>query len=158
MLYLIPDPRHLISDTRICHAILITWYLTPVFVMLYLSLDIQHRYLPCYTCHLISYTCTYHAILITWYLTPVLAMLHLTLDILPPGTNTLDLILWHLTGYYYTGHLYFLAYSWLSLLRGLDYYIVTRHLVLLNSWTPVFLNPWKRVTPDTVLLLIPVIV
>ena len=70
----------------------------------YLTLICIHRYLPCYTYYLISDTGTCHAILITWYLTPVLAMLHLTLDILPPGTNTLDLILWHLTGYYYTGH------------------------------------------------------
>jgi len=110
MLYLIPDPRHLISNTGTCHAILITWYLTPVFAMLYLSLDIRHRYLPCYTYHLISDTGTYHAILITWYPTPIFAMLHLSLDIryryllcytyhLIPNTGTCHAILitWYLT-------------------------------------------------------------
>ena len=70
---------YLISDTGTCHVILITWYLTPVLVMLYLSLNIWHRYLPCYTYHLISDTDTCHATLrhltychlvpihLTWY-------------------------------------------------------------------------------------------
>jgi len=92
---------HLISDTDTCHAILDTWYLTPVLAtdtgtyhaildtwyttpiltMLYLTLDIWHWYLPCYTWHLIYDTGTCHAILDIWYLTPILAMLYLTLDI-----------------------------------------------------------------------------
>jgi len=36
------------------------------------------------------------------------------------GTDTLDLMLWHRTGYYHTWHRYYITYSWLSLLRGLD--------------------------------------
>jgi len=54
---------------------------------------------------------------------------------LSPGTDTFDPVLWHLTGYYYIWHMYYIAYSWLSLLRGPwhDYYTATRHLVLLYS-------------------------
>ena len=101
----------------------------------------SHRHISYLT--LISHTGTCHATLITWYLTPVLTVLYLTVDMLSPGTSIFDLILWHLTGYYYTGHLYFFAYSWLSLLWGLEYYIVTRHLVLLNSCTPELLYSWN---------------
>jgi len=103
------------------------------------------------------YVYTWHLISNTWYLTLVLDMLslntwsltpetwHLTIDMLSldtwhmlsPGTNIFDLILWHLTGYYYTWHLYYITYSWLSLSPWHDYYTATRHLVLLYSWTPV---------------------
>ena len=100
--------------TGTCHAILIIRYLTPVLVMLYLTPDVRHRYLTCYH----------------------------SFDMLSPGTRIFDLILWLLTGYYYTGHQYFFAYSWLSLLHGFDYYIVTRHLVLLNSCTLELLYSW----------------
>ena len=55
---------HMIYDTSICHAILDTWYMTPVLAMLYLTFDIWHRYLPCYTWNLISDTGTWHVI--TW--------------------------------------------------------------------------------------------
>ena len=150
--------------------------------MLYLTHDTWHRYLPCYIWHMIPDTGTWHAILIIWYLTPVLVMLYLLLNILSGGISTLtwhrdpwldtttpdtciiwDLILWHL---------YHIAYSWLLLLQRLDYYIVTRYLVLLNSYTPepltpVLLNsyipePLKEggswcYTPDTILLLIPIV-
>ena len=115
-----------------CHTIFDTWYLTPVLAMLYLAHDNRHRYLPCYIWHLIYDTGIWHVIFATWYITPVLAMIYLT-----PDTCTT----WHMH----------------------DYYIFTRHLVLLYllyscipellySWTP-----WKRVTPDIVLLLIPVV-
>jgi len=40
------------------------------------------------------------------------------------GINTLDLMLWHLTGYYYTGHLYYISHSWLILLRRLGMIII----------------------------------
>ena len=130
MLYLIPNPRHLISDTGICHVILITWYLTPVLVMLCLSLDIWHRYLPCYAYHLISNTDTCHAILDTWYLTPALNMLS-------PGINSLDLILWHLTGYYTPDTCISLHIH--------DYHFYGDLIIILSqdiwySWTPVLLN------------------
>jgi len=121
-----------------CHAILNPWYLTPVLAMLILD---------------------------TWYPTPVLAMLYLTLDIrhrhltcyhtldmLSPSTSTLDLILWHLTGYCYTWHLYYIAYSWLSLLRRLGMIIIllpdfwySWTTVLLNSCTPALLYSWTPV-------------
>jgi len=130
---------HMIPDTSTCHAILIIWYLIPVLAMLYLLL--------------ISDTGAWHATLITWYLTPILTMLYLTIDMLSPGTSIFDLILWHLTGYYNTWHLYLFAYSWLSLFTGTwhDYYIITRHLVLLNSCTPELLYTW---TPEIGRLLI----
>ena len=138
---------HLIYDTGTCHAILITWYPIPVFAMLYLSLDIRHRYLPCYTYHLISDTGTCHAILIIWYLIPVLAMLYLLLDIWHQYLSYLSPDTWHLILW----HLYYIAYSWLLLLRGLGMIII----LLPNfwySWTPVLLNSCNRETPDIMLL------
>ena len=101
--------------------------------MLYLTFDIWHRYLPCYTWHLIYDTATCHAILDTWYITPVLDMLYLT-----PNT-------WHL---------YYMAYSWLSLFRGLGMIIIllpdiwySWTPVLLNSCTPEPLYSWTLVSP-----------
>jgi len=122
--------------------------------MPYLTVDIWHQYLPCYTWQLISDTGTCHAILDTWYLTLVLDILSLdtwylhliyntwrltcyhSLDMLSHGTSTLDLILWHLTGYYYTWHLYYMAYSWLSLLRKLGMIIILLSDIW-YSWTPI---------------------
>ena len=108
---------YLISDTGTCHAILITWYLILVLVILYLLLDIWYQYLPCYT--------------IACYLTPDI----ITLDMLSPGTGTLDLISWHL---------YYIAYSWLLLLWGLGMIIILLpdiwYSELMYSWTPVLLN------------------
>jgi len=168
----------LIPDIWCCDSHQHISYLTLTYIhlilgLLYLTHDIWQRYLSCYTYHMISNTDTYHAILIIWYLTPILAMLYLTLDIghrvlvmlyLTPDiitldtwhaitrTSTLDLILWHL---------YYITYSWLSLLRGLGMIIIllpdfwySWTLVLLNSWTPVFLNPCNRETPDIMLLII----
>jgi len=147
---------HMVSDTDTCHAIFNTWYLTPVLAMIYLTHDIWHRYLPCYTWHLIYDTGTCHAIFDTWYLTPVLAMLYLTHDIwhryLPcciwhmisdtgtwhvitwPDSVTLDWILLHLTPVL---HDIFKIITFTGTWH--DYYIVTRHLVLLNSCTPELL-------------------
>jgi len=166
MLYLTYDTRHryfpcyiwhMIPDTGTFHAIFDLWYLTPVLAMLYLIYYLWHPhtvftptldmlYLILDPRHLISDTGTCHAILITWYLTPVLAMLHLTLDILPPGTNTLGLILWYLTGYYYTGHR--------TSLHIHDSHFYGDLIIILlpdiwYSWTPVLLNscipePLKR--------------
>ena len=130
---------HLISDTGTCHAILITWYLTPVLAMLYLSLDIWHQYLPCYTWPLISDTGTCHVILDPRYPIPVLDMLYHSLNILSPGISTLDLILSHLTGYCYTWNLYYITYSWLLLLWGLGMIIILLPYIW-YSWTPVLLN------------------
>ena len=58
---------------------------------------------------------------------------------LSTGTSTFDLILWHLTGYYYIWHLYYIIYSWLLLLRGLDMIIILLPDIW-YSWTPVLLN------------------
>jgi len=125
--------------------------------------------------HMILWFCiqlTWPDILSTWhwYLTPdtwhltsdiwQLTCYHLILDMLSYGTDTFDMMLWHLTRYYYIRHLYYIAYSWLSLLRGLDMNIIMLPfgtLELLYFWTPVFLNPWNRETPDTMLLLIPIV-
>ena len=112
-----------------------SWHLTSVLDMLlldtwYLTLDIWHRYLTCY--HLTPDTS--HLVYNTWQLT----CYHL-LDMLSHGTSTLDLILWHLTGYYYTWNLYYIAYSWLSLLQGLDMIIILLPDIW-YSWTPVLLN------------------
>ena len=106
---LVTWPWHVYTGT--CHAILITWYLTPVLAMLYLTLDIRHRYWTCYH----------------------------SLDILSHGTSTLDLILWYMTGYYYIWHMYYFAYSWLSSLREIGMIIILLPDIW-YSWTPVLLN------------------
>ena len=118
---------------------------TPVFAMLYLTLNIWYQYLAFYTWPLISDTGTWHAIThLTCY--------H-TLDMLSPSTSKLDLILWHLTGYCFTWHLYYIAYSWLSPLRRLGMIII-----LLPdswySWTFVLLNSCIPEPPVTGRLLI----
>jgi len=122
--------------------ILNTWYLTLILDMPYLipELDIWHLMLDMLspdTRYLINIADTWHLLL---------------------GTDTLDLMLWHLTRYYHTWHLYYIAYSWLSLLRGLDIIIIlllyiwySWTLVLLYSWTLVFLNPYNRETFDIIL-------
>ena len=156
MLYLTYVP-----DTGTYHVIFDTWYSTPVLVMLYLTHDTGHRYLPCYIWHLIYYTDIWYAILATRYITPVFDILYLPPDIwhryltcytchliydtgtwhmLSPGPSTLDLILWPLTGYYYTWHVYYLVYAWL-----LYYYQTSGNpvspilLYLLYSWIHVLM-------------------
>ena len=125
---------HMIPDTGTCHAIFDMWYPTPVLAMLHLLFNIWYRYLPCCTWRL---TC-YHLALVylTWYCDTW------------PDTITLDTcISLHIHDYHFYGDLAWLLY----------YYQTFGTPELLYSWTPVFLNPWKRVTPDTILLLIPVI-
>ena len=114
-----------------CHAILNTWYLTPALAMLYLTLDIRHRYWICYH----------------------------TLDMLSPSTSKLALILWHLTGYCYIWHLYYIAYSWLSLLRRLGMIIILLQdfwyswiPVLQKSCTPELLYSWTPITGRLLIL------
>ena len=105
----------MIPDTGTCHDIFEPWYLTPVLAMLYLTL--------------IYDTGTSHAIFDIWYVIPVLAMLYLLLDIryryLPcytwPLYMTPVLAMIYLTpDTCITWHMH-------------DYYIFTRHLVLLYS-------------------------
>jgi len=138
------------------HTILNTWYLIPVLAMLYLLLDIWYRYLPCYAYYLIPDTGTCHVIFDIWYPTPVLAMLYLPLDMWH------WYLLWHLTCY----HLVLVYLIWCCdtciSLHIHDYHFYGDLIIILlpdiwYSWTPVYLNPWKRVIPDTILLLIPVI-
>ena len=137
---------YLISDTGTCHAMLITWYLIPVLAMLYLSLDIWHRYLPCLSLdiwHRYLPCYTYRLIPDTWYnntwhLTcyhPVL--IHLTWYC---GTY----IILHIHDYYFYGDLAFLLYC----------YQIFGTPELMCSWTPVFLNPCNRETPDIILLIL----
>ena len=143
--------------TGTCHAIFDTRYPTPVLTMLHLLLDIRHRYLPCYIWHMIPDTGTYHATLITWYLTPVLAMLYLLLDI------------WHRYLTCYICHLIYNTWYLAPVLPGIFMIIMwpdiwhscisCTHvfLYLLNSCTPELLyswTPWKRVTPDIILLVL----
>ena len=123
---------HMIPDTGTCHAIFDTWYPTPVLAMLYLLFDIWYRHLPCHTYHLISDTGTFHA----------------TLDILPPGTNTLGLILWHLTDT--------ITPDTCTSLHIHDYHFYEDLIIILlpdiwYSWTPILLYSW---TPEKGWLLI----
>jgi len=114
---------------------LITWHWYVILDTWSLTLDIWHWYLTCY--HLTPDI--WHLIYDTWQLT----CYHL-LDMLSHGTSILDLILWHLTGHYCTWHLYYIAYSWLSLLRELGMIIILLPDLwyscapeLLYSWTPI---------------------
>ena len=90
ILYLLPDPRHLILDTD-------TWYMS------YLSLDLDPRYMT----HANSYLTCFHVIQVHW------------LDIV-----TLDRT--------HPWYMYYMAYSWLSLLRGLGMIIIL--LSLIHIW------------------------
>ena len=111
MLYLTPDPWHLISDTGTWQVI--TWHLIPD--TWYMTFDNWHA-----ITHL---TCLH------------MALVHLTwncdtwLDTITPDT-VLHCIFMTIT---FTG-------TWH------DYYIVTRHLVLLKSCAPELLYTW---TPKT---------
>ena len=158
---LTPDPRHLISDNGTWHVILDTWSMT---------LDIWHRYLTCYTWHLISVTGTWHVIwhlisdtgtwhVITWHLIPNTwymtlddwhAITHLTcfhmVQAHLPDIVTPDWILLYLTPVL---HCIFMTITFTGTWH--DYYIVSRHLVLLNSCAPELLYTW---TPQKGRLLI----
>ena len=124
-----------------------TWYLTSVLDMLSLdtwsmTLEIWHRYLTCYHLtpdpwHLISdtgtwYVITWHLIPDTWYMTldNWYAITHLT---------CFHTVLVHLTWCCNTDWvtitpvLYFLFMIITFTRTWNDYYIITRHLVLLNS-------------------------
>jgi len=157
--------------TGTCHAYLListpllamlnTWYLTMLHAIL--SHDIWHRYLPCYIWHMISDTDTYHAIFDTWYPTPVPAMLYLTLD---TWHRYLPYYIWHMISDTGTCHTILDTWYMTPVLHSIfmiitvtetwhDYYIITRHLVLLYSWTPVLLNSFISCThvPCTVTLI-----
>ena len=143
---------HMIPDTGICHIWHrhLPWYIWHWYLPCYM----WNRHLSCYIWHMIPDIGTCHAIFDTWYMTPVfdicyhLALAHLTwyCDTWP-DTITLDTctpcIFMAIT---FTG-------TWLL------YYTI--YLVLLDSCILVYLNPWNReapdITPDTILLLIPVI-
>ena len=133
------------------HAI--TWYLIPGIWCRHLILDM----LSLDTWHLISDT-WYLTCYLLIYLTPDIWQLmidRLSLDTWPMlslGTDTLDLMLWHLSRYYYTWHLYYIVYSWLSLLQRLDMIIILLSDIW-YSWTPVFLNPCNRETLNIILLI-----
>ena len=94
MLYLIPDPRHLILDTN-------TWYMS------YLSPDPDPRYMT----HANPYLTCFHVVQVHWL---DIVTLDQTLPLLIPILYDIFMTIT------FTG-------SW----HG--YYIITRHLVLLNS-------------------------
>ena len=95
-----------------------------------------------------NYTDTWHVTLDIWFLTPVLDMSYLTpaldtrymlcfhvVQIPGPDIVTLDRTLWYL---------YYMTYSWLSLLRGLGMTIILLPDIW-YSWTSVLLYSW---TPE----------
>ena len=127
----------------------------PTLNMLYLTRDIWHRHLTCYTWYMIYdtalgiYTGTWYVILDFWC--TVLDIRHQNLIchtwhlILTPGIwhafmwyKYIDLTSWPLTGHYRPWYLYYMAYSWLSLLRGLDMIIILLPDIW-YLWTPVLL-------------------
>ena len=125
-------------DTDTCHAIYDMWYPTPVLVLLHLSLDIRHWFLICHTWHLLLTHGIWYAFM--WY-------------------KYLDLTLWLLTGHYHTWYLWHI--------HGYHFYgdlIIILLPYIWYSWTPVLLYTWPPeigeapdITPDIILLLIPVI-
>ena len=100
------------------------------------------------------YVNTWHLIHDTWYLTPdtwyaitwywvfdkYTWYSHLILDMLSLGTDTLDLMLWHLTGYYHTDTCITLPIHDYRLYRDLTWllycYQISSTPELLYSWTP----------------------
>ena len=129
MLYLV-FTRHLTCYTWCMIYDTDTWYV--ILDTCSTALDIRHRYLICHTCHLILTPGIWHMLTFTWY-----AFM---------WYKYIDLISWLLTGHYHPWYLYYMApdvvapvsyciFMTITLL-GLDYYIVTRYLVLLNSCTP----------------------
>ena len=109
---------------------LIIWHWYVILDTWSLKLDIWHRYLTCYQLTLD----TWHLISDTWQLT----CYHLIPDI------CYRLVMTHLTWCCdtwldtYIWYLYYIAYSWLSLLRGLGMIIILL-LDLWYSWTLVLL-------------------
>ena len=77
-----------------------------------------------------------------WYMTPD------NWHMLSPGTSTLDLILWHLTGYYCTWHLLHIHdyHCYGDLARLLYCYQIFGTPVLLNSCAPELLYSWTPIT------------
>ena len=131
MVILIPDPWHLISNADTWHLISDTWYLILVLDMLSLN--------------------TWHLISDTWRLT----CSHLIHGMLSLGTihltwccdTSLDNIILDTVL-----HCIFMIITFTGTWH--DCYTATRHLVLMNSCTPVFLNPLNRETPDIILLIL----
>ena len=134
-----------------CNCIQLTWYrhvnkLT--LICLYLTLDPWHLIfdtwqLICY--HLILGTC-YHSV-------PI----HLTwccdtwLNTITPDTC----IILHIHDFHFYGDLTKLLYSYRDLVFLNSCTPETLALLkLLYSWTPVYLNPWNRETPDIILLIL----
>ena len=127
--------------TGTCHAILITWYLTPVLAMLHLSLDIWHRYLPW------SLTC-YHLVLVylTWYCDT-------WLDIITPDTC----ISLHIHDYHFYGDLIItlspdIWYSWTPILLNS---CIPAPLEKGDSWYYTPVDPRNRITMNIGLLWTP---
>ena len=122
---------HLIPICYTWHLITDTWYLTPVLDMLLLkswslTLDNWHRYLTCY--HLTPDT--WYMTLDNWHAITHLTCFHMTLAHLTWYCDTwLDTITPD-TGIIFPIHAITFTGIWH------DYYIVTRHLVLLNSCIP----------------------
>ena len=126
------------------------------------------RHLTCYTWHVTSDTDTWHVILDIWfltpalgihtgtrYLTPIFTMLYLTYD---TWHRYLPCYIWHLISDTGTCHAILDTWYITPVLDMLyltpdtcitwhmhDYYIITRHLILLNSCTPELLYTW---TPE----------
>ena len=108
MLYLTPDPWHLISDIGTWHVILDTWILT---------LDIWYRYLTCY--HLTPDTRPWYMTLDNWHAITHLTCVHMVLVHLTwycdtwLGTITPDTcITWHIHDYHFYGDLAWLLYCY----------------------------------------------
>ena len=135
--------RHLIPDT---------WYLTPVLDTWYLTPDTWHLISDTGTWHVI----TWHLIPDTWYMTFdmlslfYMILVHLTwccdtwLDTIIPNTC----ITLHIHDYHFYGDLTWLLYYYQT--SGTPELICSWTLC---SWTPVFLNPYNRETPDIILLM-----
>ena len=155
------------------HLIYDLWHRHSVFTLvlsIYIDLGMLHLIYDLWLRHSV-FTLALGIYTSTWYLKPV--PWHL---IFKPGTwymtyfspdpdpwytthvnpylicyKYIDLTSWPLTRHYHPWYLYYMTYSWLSLLRGLGMTIILLPNIW-YSWTPVLLNPWKRVTPDIILL------
>ena len=140
------------------HLACYTWYMIYDYGTRYL-----HRHLACYTWYRLRHSAFTLALGIytgTWYLKPIPQHLifrhqysiyvildtcswHPVYDMLSCGISTLT---WHCDPWPNTTtlHLYYMTYSWLSLLRGLGMTIILLPDIW-YSWTPVLLYSW---TPE----------
>ena len=118
-----------------CHAILITWYQTPV-------LDI------CHTCHLILTPGIWHMLILTWYAFMWYKYIDLTLWPLTRHYHPWYRIIWYIHDYHFYGDLIIILlpdiwYSWSPVILN---FCILEPLKKGDSWYYTPVDPRNRIT------------